>query len=489
MNSNLSSVFDDLQPAIVWRHFATLCTLPRPSKREERVRAHLLAWAAQHGIDSQVDGAGNLILRKPASAGRESAPAVVLQAHLDMVCQANADTPHDFMRDPIVPTLADGWLRAESTTLGADNGLGVALILAAMEDAQCEHGPLEALLTVDEESGMGGARGLAAGTLRGRLLINLDSEEWGRFCLGCAGGVDAQAVRVGRPESVPAGHVGLRIDLRGLRGGHSGMNIHEGRGNAIKSLVRVLQAMARRWPLRLAELHGGTARNALPREAHAVLTLPAEAAADLAAMLSDWQTRLRAELAGVDDALSLSSSPAAVSRIMGALDQAAWLASLHAAPQGVRRMSVAMPGVVELSDNLGIVALQPDGGSCSFMVRSLIDSAGEELAQEIVSLFALSGTPVEVSGQYPGWAPNPHSALLASCRSVYHELYDAEPMTEVIHAGLECGILGGTYPDMDMISFGPTIHGAHAPGEAAEVATVANCWDFLRAVLASLARS
>ena len=482
----LLPVFRDLQPAAVWAHFATLCAIPRPSKGEAALREHLQAWAEARGLVTSVDAVGNLLLRKPASAGRESAPGVVLQSHLDMVCQNNADTPHDFSRDPITPVVRDGWLLAEGTTLGADNGIGVALMLAVLEDRSLVHGPLEALFTVDEEAGMGGARGLAAGSLQGRLMLNLDTEEWGQFYLGCAGGVDVTVRRPGQPQALPDGLVGVRIDLRGLRGGHSGVNIHEGRGNAIKLLVRVLRWLESRWPLRLSTLDGGTARNALPREAAATLALPAAAVAELGALLDELQAALRQELAGVDEALSVSFAPCPLARVMGAAEQALWLASLHAAPQGVRRMSVQVPGVVETSDNLGVVGLSPDAGACHFMVRSLVDNAGVELADEIVSLFALSATAAEQSGHYPGWKPDPASPLLAVCQSVYRQVFGDESVTQVIHAGLECGIIGGKHPGLDMVSFGPTIHGAHAPGETVELASVEHCWTLLKAILAAL---
>lgn len=482
--------FDDLQPAAVWQHFATLCAIPRPSKAEARLREHLLAWAAARGLATSVDAGGNLIVRKPASAGYESAPGVVLQGHLDMVCQANADTPHDFTRDPIVPSLRDGWLLAEGTTLGADNGIGVALILAALEDDSLVHGPLEALFTVDEEAGMGGARALDPGALKGRLLLNLDTEEWGQFYLGCAGGVDVNVQRPGRPEPLPADCVPVNIAVRGLRGGHSGVNIHEGRGNAIKLLVRVLRELERRWPMRLATLKGGTARNALPREAFAKVALPVAAAEGLGDLLAALQETFRTELAGIDGDVSVTGTVGnadQLNEVMDGTEQALWLASLHAAPHGVRRMSLQVPGVVETSDNLGIVELTPEAGTCNFMVRSLVDSAGVELSEEIVSLFALSGTVAVTSGHYPGWAPNPASPLLAQCKAAYRATFGGEPTIQVIHAGLECGIIGGKYPTMDMVSFGPTIHGAHAPGETVEVASVGRCWELLRAILAATA--
>ena len=487
-SSGAAGVFAGLQPAIVWKHFATLCAIPRISKQEERLREHLRAWAQARGLAARVDAAGNLIVTKPASAGREQAPAVVLQAHLDMVCQKNSDSAHDFTRDPITPSREDGWLRARETTLGADNGIGVALILAVLEDAALVHGPLEALFTIDEETGMSGAQGLAGDALRARTMLNLDTEEWGEFYLGCAGGIDVNVERAAAPQELPAGLTLCRIDLRGLRGGHSGVDIHEERGNAIKLLVRVLHDLQQRAPLRLSALQGGTARNALPREAYAVVGLPQAEAAALPAFLAARQAALRAELRGVDEGLSLTgtvlSQPA---QVLPAAEQAIWLASLHAAPHGVRRMSRQLPGVVETSNNLGMVDIGPAGGRCNFMVRSLLDAGTRALAEEIASLFSLSGTCAVASGAYPGWTPNPDSPLLRLCQGVYREQFGGDSAVKVIHAGLECGILGGKYPGMDIVSFGPTIRGAHAPGESVEIATVANCWRLLCAILARTA--
>lgn len=478
-----NSVFSGLEPSFVWTHFATLCGIPRASKHEAPLRAVLLHWATARNLDATVDAAGNLIIRKPASPGFEGVPGVVLQAHLDMVCQKNSDSAHDFLRDPIVPVWRDGWLMAEKTTLGADNGIGVALILAALEDTDLVHGPLEALLTIDEEAGMGGAHGLAAGLLQGSLMLNLDTEEWGEFYLGCAGGLDVNVQRDGVPATMPADHQVFRIEMSGLRGGHSGVDIHEERGNAIKLLVRVLRELSVEMPLRLAELQGGSARNALPREAVAIITVPAATAGRLPGLLAAAEATLCSELQGIDDGLRLVASTADAALVMAPAEQDIWLASLHAAPHGVRRMSRHVPGVVETSNNLGMLDLHPNGGSCNFMVRSLISSGSLALADEIVSLWALSGTKAEKEGFYPGWAPNPASALLKLCESVYRREFAADSQVQVIHAGLECGIIGDKYPGMDIVSFGPTIRGAHAPGERVEVASVERCWRLLRAIL------
>lgn len=473
-----------LDPAAVWRHFALLCATPRASKQEAALRDKLLAWARARSLTARVDGAGNLILKKPATPGCENAPTVVLQAHLDMVCQKNADSDHDFSRDAITPVLGDGWLIAEKTTLGADNGIGVALILAALEDQTLRHGPLEALLTIDEEAGMGGARCLAPGLLDASLMLNLDTEAWGEFYLGCAGGLDVDVRREGEPEPLPAGWTVRRIVLNGLRGGHSGVDIHEERGNAVKLLVGVLHDLAGVMPYRLVSLHGGSARNALPREAFAVLALPE--ADGLDAWLAQQQAALRELLRGVDDGIALSAQAATADAVMAGAEQFTWLASLHAAPHGVKRFSRQVAGVVETSNNLGIVELTPDAGYANFMVRSLVDRAADALADEIVSLFALSGTAAEKSGQYPGWQPNPDSALLQTCQAVFKRDFGADSTVQVIHAGLECGLIGAQYPGLDIVSFGPTIHGAHAPGERVEVASVERCWRLLRAILGEI---
>ena len=484
--ADLASVFSGLQPELVWSHFATLCRYPRPSKGEAALREHLRQWATNRGLESLVDGAGNLIIRKAASVGREPIPGTILQAHLDMVCQKNSDAAHDFSVDPIVPIHKNGWLVTENTTLGADNGIGVALILAVLEDESLNHGPIEALLTVDEEAGMGGARGLASHCLKGRFMLNLDTEEWGEFYLGCAGGLDVNVERNGTAEPLPADFSGWRIDLRGLRGGHSGVDIHEERGNAIKLLVRILRDLEERLPLRLSRLEGGTARNALPREAFALVALPKEQDNFLRKFLANWQDRLGQELRGIESGLTLGAQASTIAAVMSNREQSVWLASLHAAPHGVQRMSRSIPGVVETSNNLGMVVLSPTSASCNFMVRSLVDSGSTALADEIVSLFALSGTPAEKSGYYPGWTPNRDSKLLALCQSVFRQEHGANAKVQVIHAGLECGIIGAKYPGLDIVSFGPSIRGAHAPGEAVDIASVANTWKLLTAILAAI---
>ncbi len=475
-----------LEPTAVWEHFQTLCEIPRPSKHEEQLRDYLKGWAELRGLFVHVDTAGNLIIRKPATPGMENRAGVVLQGHLDMVCQANSGTEHDFFKDPIRPVLKDGWLVAENTTLGADNGIGVALALAVLAAEDLPHGPVEALFTLDEEAGMGGALGLEPGVLQGKYMINIDTEEWGEFYMGCAGGIDVNVTRQYQREAVPAGHVVREIWVKGLTGGHSGADIHLERGNANKILIRLISELARETGLRLSSLKGGTARNALSREAVAVVAFPEADAAKIDAALDRFQSTVRFELAGVDDNVTLTSVAASAADVMAVADQTPLLAALHAAPHGVKRMSQRVAGVVETSNNLGVVVVGEGKLFANMMVRSLLDTGTWMLAREIESLFSLAGYTVELEGGYPGWAPNPQSSLLEVVKNVYRQAYGREAGVKVIHAGLECGIIGAKYPGMDMVSFGPDIRGAHAPGERVNVESVGKVWSLLQDILKAI---
>lgn len=488
-----ADAFARLEPRAVWRHFATLCAIPRPSLREAALRDHLLAWARRLGIGARVDAVGNLILRKPASPGREHAPGVILQGHLDMVCQANSGTEHDFERDPIRPVARDGWVVAESTTLGADNGIGVALALAALEAEDLVHPPLEVLLTVNEESGMDGARGLAPGTLAGTSLINLDTEEWGHFYLGCAGGVDV-AVRGAMDQAdIPPGYTAWRVEVSGLRGGHSGIDIHLGRGNAIKLLAEALAELADRstpFDLRLMAMHGGTARNAIPREAWAAFALPESAAEALAGRLREKRRTWRDRFLKADLGIALAwRQTDVIAPAISPEDRDRLLAYLVGAANGVARMSDAFPGVVESSDNLGVLDLAGGRFSATFKVRSLIDAQADALADTLVAHARARGLDAWKDGAYPGWTPDPDSSLLALCQRVHAAEFGTSASVRVIHAGLECGLLAASHPHLDMISFGPDIRGAHAPGEGVEVASVGRCWTLLKGVLEALAKA
>jgi dipeptidase D len=481
-----------IEPRAVWRHFQTFLDTPRPSRHEAAVRARIRAWAESQKLAIFEDPTGNLILRKPASAGYEDRPVVTLQAHLDMVCQKNTGTIHDFLIDPIRAELRDGWLVAPDTTLGADNGIGASLALAALEAQDIAHPPLEVLLTVDEESGMSGAHGLATDVLTGELMLNLDTEDWGEYYLGCAGGSDVNVDWTYAEKTLPADCTLHRIELGGLRGGHSGVDIHLERGNAIKLMVRLLNSLSTRFgkAMQLVSLEGGTARNAIAREAVAVIGLPSELSATAAARVADFEATLKAEFTGVDDGLRLRMTALAQKtngvHAIAAPDQHRLLAALHAAPHGVRRMSQRVPGVVETSNNFGVLRVADGHMHATLMVRSLIDSGVQALCAEIESLFALAGAQVGIEGGYPGWAPNPDSALLALAQDVHERLFGKRAAVKVIHAGLECGILSAKYPQLDILSFGPDIRGAHAPGERVNIESVAQTWELLKAILAAI---
>ena len=511
MNSNL----ENLQPHSVWAHFAALCAIPRSSYKEEALKRHLIAWAKAHDIEAIVDGAGNLILKKPGSPGSEHLPGVVLQGHLDMVCQANAGTVHDFERDAIKAAVRDGWVVAEGTTLGADNGIGVALALAALEEPRLVHPPLEVLLTVNEESGMDGARGLAPGTLHGKTLINLDTEEWGHLYLGCAGGVDVEVRHDCAQEHMLADYALLRFEVSGLRGGHSGIDIHLGRGNAIKLLAEALRDLAAHTGVRLIGMKGGTARNAIPREAYALCALPAATAAGIDEWVrhrhETWRQRFAEGDAKVafsvkpvrpDETTSHSTRPsknddqvAGYELVEGAescltitnAERDRLLAFLDAAANGVSRVSEDFPGVTDTSSNLGVCVLERGAFKATFKVRSLHDLRADALADKLVAHAASYGFEAWKDGAYPGWTPNPVSPLLALCQRVYAARFGESAGLQVIHAGLECGLLAASHPHLDMISFGPDIRGAHAPGEKVEIASVARCWELLKGILGALA--
>ena len=480
---------ENLQPLSVWAHFATLCAIPRPSLHEAALREHLIVWAQARGIATVVDSAGNLILTKPASPGCEAMPGVILQGHLDMVCQANAGTQHDFERDPINAVVRDGWVVAEDTTLGADDGIGVALALAALEEPGLIHPPLEVLLTVNEESGMDGARGLVPGTLLGRTLINLDTEEWGHFYLGCAGGVDVEVLHECTQQYLPADYALLQFEVSGLRGGHSGIDIHLGRGNAIKLLAEALRDLSAHTDVRLIGLKGGTARNAIPREACAVCALPIVFASNIDEWVRHrhqaWRARFAETDANVSFACEHYDTPPGNS--ISRTEQDSLLAFLDSAVNGVASISGDFPGVTDTSSNLGVVALEHGAFRATFKVRSLHDARADALAGKLVSYAAAHGLQACKDGAYPGWTPDPSSSLLGLCQQVYREQFGRPASLQVIHAGLECGLLSASHPHLDMISFGPDIRGAHAPGESVEIESVARCWQLLKAVLQAMA--
>jgi dipeptidase D len=484
VKSNQMSSIKDLKPKEVWKHFHTLTQIPRPSKKEAEIIAYMKKFGEDLGLETIVDEVGNVIIKKPATSGMESRKGVILQGHLDMVPQKNNDTDFNFETDAIV-TLIDGeWVTADGTTLGADNGIGVAAAMAVLEATNLKHGPIEALFTIDEETGMTGAFGLKPGLLDGDILINMDSEDEGELYVGCAGGIDVSATASYNEEETPEGYAAYQLHVQGLKGGHSGMDIPLGRANANKVLFRFMMQAEADLKLRLSEASGGDLRNAIPRESAAIVLVPAESAEKLEAMVSDYQDMYRKEFAETEPDLAFTCSPATLPlKVVPAEDQFKFIRGIFACPNGVQRMSQSMKGLVETSNNLAIASIKDGKFVALNLTRSSVDSAKEATAWKVAAVFQLMGADVELSGDYPGWKPNMESPILKTCQEVYNKNFGKIPEIKGIHAGLECGLLGGVYPNLDMISFGPTIRFPHSPDEKVEIQTVTKFWDFLVAIL------
>ncbi|MEG2826707.1 MAG: aminoacyl-histidine dipeptidase [Acinetobacter sp.] len=480
--------FSKLSPKQVWQHFETLCTIPRPSKHEQQLRQHLQDWAEQRSLDTYIDEIGNLIIRKAAAAGKEQVTGVILQGHLDMVTQANRGTQHDFFKDPIQPVLKDGWLIAENTTLGADNGIGVALALAVLESNDIAHGAIEVLLTIDEEAGMSGARLLESGILKGQWLFNIDTEEWGELYLGCAGSIDLEVQQPLEYVTAPTDMIYVDLLVSGLKGGHSGVDIHLGRGNANVILANFLNDYLAQSNARLVEFVGGTARNAIPREAVATIAIQAERLLELEKAVAATQTEWQQKLQGIDDQIRITvqQNTNQIDEVIARPHQQAWLQALATCPYGIAEWSAALADVVETSNNIGVVKLTKDEAKTLIMVRSMVNQEAVAFAQKIQQHFASFEIQSELTPLVSGWTPNPDSAALKCLQQAYQSAFDIEPNLKVIHAGLECGIIAEHYPDLQMVSFGPDIQGAHAPGERVKVDTVEKCWKLLVTALESV---
>jgi dipeptidase D len=476
---DMSSIAN-LEPRRVWQHFYDITQIPRPSKHEQKAVAFVADFGKKLGLETLIDEVGNVIIRKPAVKGLENRQGVILQAHLDMVPQKNAGTPHDFEKDPIETYIDNGWVKAKGTTLGADNGVGVAAAMAVLEATDLQHGPVEALFTIDEETGMTGAFGLKADALKGDILINLDSEDEGELFVGCAGGIDGTFTFAYAPVPVPAGYETFKLNVAGLKGGHSGLDINLGRGNANKILFRVLRALSQHQGIRLASVDGGSLRNAIPREASALFTAPSGNAVAIKQTVETASKTIAAELSLVDEGLKITVEPAAApAHILDEKTQQALIAAIYGAPNGVIRMSDAVPGLVETSTNLAIVKSEHNTITIKCLLRSSVDSAKDDLTVMMGSVFTLAGAKVQFEGGYPGWKPNPSSAILQTMQKVYQNLYKVAPKVSAVHAGLECGLIGGVYPNLDMVSCGPTLRHPHSPDEKLEIDTVGKWWDFL----------
>ena len=476
----MDKAISHLEPNALWGIFEEICAIPHPSKHEGRIIEYVKQFGQRLGLETLTDDVGNIVIRKPASPGMEDRQTIVLQGHLDMVPQKNNDTHHDFEHDPIRPYVDGEWVRAQGTTLGADNGIGVAAAMAVLQAENLQHGPIECLFTVDEETGMTGAFGLKPGFLKGDILINLDSEDEGELYIGCAGGIDTNASFHYKEESVPNDHLAFTILVRGLKGGHSGLDIHLGRGNANKILNRLLWKGISTMGASIASIDGGSLRNAIPREATATVTVPKYKSEAFKKQIAELAAAISNELAAADPDLHIEVRPADIpGSVMDQETAKNLVSALYGCPNGVIRMITEMPDVVETSTNLAIVRSNNKKVEVATLQRSSVDSAKEDLCTMIRLVFEMAGAKVEHAGAYPGWKPNVNSPILKTMRDVYAGKFGKTPEQKVIHAGLECGLLGGVYPNLDMISFGPTIRNPHSPDEMVNIPSVGLFWEFL----------
>lgn len=478
----------NLSPQPLWSYFEEICQVPRPSKKEERIIQFLLDFAAANHLDATKDEVGNVLIRKPASAGRENDPVVILQSHVDMVCEKNSETQHNFDTDAIKPFVADGWVRAEGTTLGSDDGIGMAAQMAVLTSKDLSHGPIECLFTVDEETGLSGAFALQSGFMTGNILLNLDSEDEGELFIGCAGGIDTVGAIGYMPEEVPAGSFTIRLDVKGLMGGHSGDDIHKNRGNANKILNRFLSAANKLFDMRLVDFNGGNLRNAIAREAFAVVVVPHSQKEDFIVEWNVFASEMEFEFERAEPKIKLlHQSVDLPGFVIDKNSQNRLLRLISACPHGVLEMSSRMIGMVETSTNLASVKFTDDNRILiTTSQRSEIESRKYMATEMVEAAMLLAGASVEHSDGYPGWTPNPDSVVAKITADSYRRLFGTEPIIRSIHAGLECGLFLEKYPELDMVSFGPTIRGAHSPDERIDIETVGKFWKLLVDVLENI---
>lgn len=481
-----ASLLTSLEPTALWKQFDALTRIPRPSKKEGRVREYVIGQAGRLGLEVIQDHAGNLIIRKPAHDGREQAPMALLQAHLDMVCEKDEGTTHDFDSDPIKVARDGDWVKAVGTTLGADNGIGVAAALAVMVSKDIAHGPLEFVFTIDEETGLTGATEFRGGLLRSKYFLNLDSEEIGTLCIGCAGGVNTIARRK-ITRQAPSGNKAFRIKVAGLKGGHSGVDIHQGRGNALRILGTVLQTAVAALPLEVADIKGGNAHNAIPREAWAIVVVDGKRATKLKKIIAEAEAHFKTDLGSFDPGLQIGIEPVRrPEKVIRAKDARAIVDLMVTIPHGVLAMSPDIAGLVQNSTNLA--TMSTDGNKVEIVTsqRSAIDGSRHAAANTVATVCHLAGFETEHSGGYPGWKPQPDNDLVRKSQQVHEKVFGKRANLVAMHAGLECGVIGEKYPGMQLISFGPTIVDVHSPNERVQISTVENFWDYLKALLESI---
>lgn len=474
----------NLQPQAIWKNFDLLTQVPRPSGHLEKVQQFLLDWAKQKGVEAFQDEAGNVIMRKPASPGMENRKCVTLQGHMDMVPQKTKESTHNFETDPIQTYIDGEWVKAKGTTLGADDGMAVATIMAIMEDDSLKHGPIEGFITADEETTMHGVNHMKADVIQGEILLNLDNETEGEMIIGSAGGVNMNATLEYKEEEADASDVAVKVVLRNLLGGHSGLEINEGRCNANKAMARLVQDAIANFEACLAEWKGGNMRNAIPREAEVVLTLPKENLPALKEVVDEWRETFVGEYGSIEKDLTLTVEEVALpAHIVPAEIQDNLVNALCAAHNGVLRFIPEVPSIVETSSNLAIVEIGEGKAKFLILIRSSRDSMRECCAETLESAFSMAGMKVELSGDYPAWQPNPHSEIVELMKDIYRELFQAENRVQVIHAGLECGVIGALRPNMDLVSFGPTLRSPHTPNERCHIPSVGKYWDFVKTIL------
>jgi dipeptidase D len=481
----MNEILNTLQPASVWSYFREITLIPRPSKKEEKIIQYLISFAQKHGLHWQQDAIGNILIKKDATQGFENRKTLVLQSHVDMVCEKNSDKVFDFEKDPIETRIVDGWVKASGTTLGADDGIGIAAQLALLASQEIEHGPIECLFTVDEETGLTGAFGLDTTFMEGRILLNLDSEDEGELFIGCAGGKDTVIRIPYKTEKAVGNYAAYQLKIGGLKGGHSGDDIHKGLGNANKLMNRILWKSSALHQLRIHSLQGGNLRNAIAREAEAVVVIPEQFEKEFITYTEMLKTAIISEFSITEPALfiQLIKQEVAIENIVVKEDQDKLLNSLYACPHGVMAWSQSIPGFVETSTNLASIRMEEDNFLITTSQRSSVESAKEDIANMVKACFALTGANITQSNGYPGWAPNPDSVIREITVDAYRKLFSQEPHVKAIHAGLECGLIGDKYPGMDMISYGPTIKGAHSPDERIEIASVQKFWDLTLEIL------
>ncbi len=473
-----------LQPTCIWKNFDALTQVPRPSGHLAKVQQFLLDFAAQAGVEAFKDPAGNIVMRKPATPGMENRKGVILQAHMDMVPQKTPESTHNFETDPIQPWIDGEWVKAKGTTLGADNGMGVAAIMAVMESKDMQHGPVEALITADEETGMYGANDLPEGELHGDILLNLDSETWGKFVIGSAGGIDVTATLDYKEAETDQEDVAVRVTLKGLRGGHSGLEIHEGRGNANKLMVRFVREAVEECEARLASWHGGNMRNAIPFKAEVVLTLPKENVEALKELVEDWKADFTDEFKTIESGIEFFTEPTDTPATEVPVEiQDNLINAIYACHDGVVRMIPVYPDVVETSSNLAIIDIEAGKAVIQILARSSREDMKDYIVKTLESCFNMAGMKVETAGSYGGWDPNPDSETLHHLLRVYKEQNGTDGTVEVDHAGLECSVILGKYPHLDVVSLGPTMRSPHTTTERCLIATIEPFWNLLRQAL------